>query len=203
MSAVLLDQVLAYVRSQFTKAEAATVQAYGGEFGGAEVPKISFHCPAIFVTVLGSISGRDGVRQAGKHARKVRLAAFVCFKHAERTQRMRGALVLAEKLAMVLREWSPMQGFDGVPVLNIAALEEEATTENLYGPVIDKQGMALWLVGWEQAVKPARPVPQLYDLLAVEITDLVQPGVVPAPADTNTGPAGVVTHEINFQPTGA
>lgn len=202
MSAVLLDQVLAYVRSQFTKAEAATVQAYGGEFSGAEVPKLSFNCPAIFVTVLGSVPG-SGVRLAGKHARKVRMAAFVCFKHPERTQRMRGAMVLAEKLAMVLREWSPMQNFAGDPVLSIAELEEEATTENLYGPVTDKQGLALWLVGWEQAVKPARPVPQLYDLLAVEITDLVQPGVVPAPEDANAGPAGVVTHEINFQTTGA
>lgn len=202
MSAVLLDQVLAYVRGQFTNSEVATVQAYGGEFSGTEVPKISFRCPAIFVTVLGSMSGRDGARQAGKHTRKVRMAAFVCFKHPERTLRLRGAMVLADKLALVLREWSP-QNIAADAVLSITALEDEATTENLFGPVIDKQGLALWLVGWEQAVKPARPVPQLYDLLAVEITDLVQSGVVPAPEDTNTGPAGVVTHEINFQPTGA
>ena len=69
MSAALLTEVLAYVRCQFARAEVATVEPYGGEFSGEELDKLSYNCPAILVTVLGSAPEADNTRLSGKHVR--------------------------------------------------------------------------------------------------------------------------------------
>ena len=197
MSALLLDQTLTYIRAQFTRAEVAQVLAYGGEFSTDEIDKVGYSCPAIFVTVLGWERMEGGTRLAGVHTRNVSMAAFIAFKHAKREQRMRGAMNLADKLALVLRTWAPSNIGD-VP-MSIAPLEHDASCENMYSRGVDKVGQAVWLVRWNQAVKPVAPLPTLVDWLAVDIADTVRsgqtPAVAPLPASTL-----IVTESITVPP---
>ena len=195
MSAILLAQAIDYLRGQFTRAEVATVDTYGGEFTAAETDKLSFACPAIFVTVLGWQPKHDSQRLVGRHVHQVKLAAFVVFKHAQRSARLAGAMTLAERVGLALRLWVPDSS--ALP-LAIAPLEDEARAENLYGRAIDAQGLALWLVSWEQCTKPAVPLPQLYDLISIAITDTVRGGL--AVAATPAAGALAVTEAINFAP---
>lgn len=197
MSAALLTESLAYIRAQFTRAELATAEAYGGEFSGDEIDKLSYNCPAVLVTVLGWSPETNGTRLSGKHVRNVRLAAFVATKHAKRELRMAQAMQIADKLAVALRLWQPSTTLP----LTIAPLEKDAECENLYGRAIDKVGQALWLVRWEQCVQPAVPLPRLYELLHIDVYDTTRQGTqgVPAaaPLSPNSGPL-VVTEDVTF-----
>lgn len=193
MSAILLDQVLAHVRSLFTATEVATVQEYGGEFDAAEVEQVSFSAPAVFIAVLGWRGMPTSTRLTGKHVRQYRLGAFIATKHAKRELRMRAAMAIAEKLVIGLRTWAPHVS---TPI-EIAGLEDEPTAENLFSRGIDKRGMALWLVDWRQCIRPTVPLEQLYDLVAVDIVDTTQQGVT----TTATSPAQTpltVTEEVRF-----
>lgn len=195
---ILLDQVVARVRAKFTKAEVATVQAYAGEFSAAEIPFKSYNCPAIFVTVQGWQPTDGDCRLNGKHAQKVRLAAFVVFKHADRNKRMAGAMLLAERLGIVMRQWEPMREAANASLpVTIAGLEGEPTCENLYGRALDAVGQAMFLVDWHQCVKPEVPMEQMWDMLAVGIVDNTHGGTVPADASA-TGVVPVVTEDVKF-----
>lgn len=196
MSSQLLDAAVSYLRASFTRAQVAELRAYGGEFNAAEVMATSYSCPAVLVTVLGWRPQPQPQRLAGRFVRAARLAAFVCFKHAQREERLRGAALLAEALCIKLKAWKPDD--TGLQV-DIASLHVEPTAENLYGRAIDAKGQALWLVTWEQEFRSLRPDSELYDLLAIEIESLAVQGNPPAtPADD--GPAPTVTHELNFTP---
>jgi hypothetical protein len=196
---ILLEQALARVRSSFTRKEVATVQAYGGEFSAAEIPYQSYSCPAIFLTVLGwePANGRSKVL-TGRNTKIVRLAGFVAYKAAKREERMAGAMLLAERLDVCLRQWTPMQdpGNESLPV-TIAGLEDDPTTENLYSRAVDKIGQALFLVDWRQCVKPNVPLAQMWDLLHVEIVDRTRAGVVPADPPPAPPPFSV-TEDVQF-----
>lgn len=196
MSAILLDQVVTHVRASFTRADVADVLPYGGEFSAAEVGKLSYSCPAILVTVLGWRPPEGPTRMTGKHVRQVRMAAFVATKGASRTNRMMDAMRLAERLALVLRLWAPQTTADP---MEVAAIEGDATAENMYGRAIDELGQALWLVTWQQCVRPTVPLPELVDLLAIHIDDTTRQGLVPAagsPAPSDL----VVTEAVGFAP---
>lgn len=194
MSAVLQQAVIDLVRGAFTKAEVATVEPYAGEFSAAESVQVSFTAPAIFVAVLGWKPWPDSKRLTGRNVRGVRMAAFVVTKHAKRDVRMQAAMNLAERLALLLQAWVP----EATETMDLACLEVDATVENLYSRAMDAKGMALWLVDWMQAAKPKVAPAQLFDLLAVDITDNTQQGQVPdappAPNDLT------VTEAVNFNP---
>ena len=193
MSAILLDQVLARVRSLFTTSEVATVQEYGGEFDAAEVDQISFAAPAVLIAVLGWRGMPNSTRLTGKHVRQYRLGAFIATKHARRELRMRAAMAIADKLVIGLRAWAPNVS---TPI-EIAGLEDEPTAENLFGRSIDKRGMALWLVDWRQCIRPTVPLEQLYDLVAVDIVDTTRQGSTPTASPAPSAPL-VVTEEVRF-----
>jgi phage gp37-like protein len=198
MSAILLDQVVAFVRDSFTRQEVATVDIYGGEFNSAEMDQLSYNCPAILITVLGWQPAGTGGRLTSRHARRVRLAAFVATKHAKRSARMAQAMSLAERLALLLRNWTPADH----ALMTLAGAEAEPAAENLYSRAIDKQGQALWLVSWEQCVAPKPHInpAELFDLLRVDITDHTLQGSVPA-APSPAAPDLVVAETVNFKPS--
>lgn len=198
MSAALLTESLAYIRAQFTRAQVATVEAYGGEFSGEEIDKLSYNCPAILVTVLGWSPEAHGTRLAGKHVRSVRMAAFVATKHAKREQRMAQAMAIADKLATSLTLWQPATT---LPV-TMAPLEQDPECENLYGRAIDRAGQALWLVRWEQCVAPDVPLDALVDWLSLDIENTARatepPAAPPAPLPRTLINMPVVTDKIIF-----
>lgn len=198
---LLLDQTVARLRAQFTHAEVVTVQPYGGEFSATEIPFKSYACPAIFVTVLGWSPAGSACRVTGRYTQKVRMAAFIAFKHAERNKRMAGAMLLAERLAVGMRQWAPAldaaNTADDAPV-TIGGLEEDASCENLYSRTLDGAGQALWLVDWHQCVRPNVPPEQLYELLHLEIVDTAQAGGEAEPAALAVPTPMTVTEAIIF-----
>ena len=198
MSAILLAQALGYLRPQFSRAEVEELRPYGGEFTVAEIGAVSYTCPAILVTVLGFSPKHDSRRLQGRHVRQVRMAAFVAVKDGDRVRRMAGAQALAEKLAMLIKLWTP--DCTGLAE-QLAPMEpdDSPAAENLYGRAVDAKGQALWLVSWAQCVKPAVPLPELVDLLTVEITDITRQGSTPASTPDNPAPI-VVTDDIQFGP---
>ena len=196
MSAILLDQVVAHVRASFTRAELADVLPYGGEFSAVEVGKLSYNCPAVLITVLGWRPPEGATRMTGKHVRQVRMGAFVATKGAGRTDRMMAAMRLAERLALVLQLWAPQATADP---MEVAPIEGAATCENLFGRAIDERGQALWLVTWQQCVRPTVPLPELVDLLAIHIDDTTRQGIAPA-ASSPAPPPLAVTEAVTFAP---
>jgi hypothetical protein len=204
---ILLDQALAFVRRSFAKSEIATVELYGGQFSAEEIPQTSYTCPAVFITVLGWQAPPAGSRITGRHARQFRLCAFVAFKHADRVKRMNGALMLAEKLGIVLRQWAPMQEPGNASLAaTIGGLDDEPRCENLYNRAVDKAGQALFALSWYQCAKPAVPlgparpaVPyaELPQLDSVVIEDTVHANQVPAAPAPDEG-VPTVTEKIDF-----
>lgn len=195
MSVLVLDQVLGFVRGAFDRKEVREVRAYGGEFSAAEVGAVGYTCPAIFVACLGWSPEASGRRLVGRRVRAVNMAAFIAFKHADRELRMRGAMVLAERLSLALSDWVPDAGY---APLQMTPVDEDPACENLYGRTMDAKGQALWMVRWTQDVKTQATPGQLADLLAIQIDEHYLPGQVPAAPP----PAGVVptlTDAINFQ----
>lgn len=194
MSAVLLQAAVDLIRDHFTKQEVATVDRYGGEFNAAEVERLSFASPAVLVTVLGWRPPTERSRLRGRHARAVRLAAFVVSKKAARSERMAEAMTLASRLGVLLRTWVPRATLP----IHVAALQDAPSAENLYTAAIDKQGLALWLVDWWQDAEP-KPGDgaELFDLVRVDIHDTTHQGAAPAPVP---GPTGlVVTEQVDFK----
>lgn len=197
MSTALLTQALAFVRAQFTRQELATVQAYGGEFSSDEIDKIGFNCPAVFITVLGWDGATGSKQLSGRYARKLRMAAFVVCKAPKRETRMLGAMQIADKLALLLRDWEPANA--STNPYTLGAIEDEPSCENLYTRAVDQLGLAVWLVRWEQCVKPEAGVAQLVDWLRVDIEDTVR-STEPEPAPAPVLPDLVVTEAIVFAP---
>lgn len=213
MSAVvLLDQAIAFVRAGFTKKEVVTVQKYAGEFSTAEMKHLSYTCPAILLTVLGWKETPAGARITGRHARQVRLAAFVVTKNAkDRQSRMDEAMALSEALSVLLRQWSPMTQEPSASALKalditVGGLDTEASCENLYNRAVDEMGQALWLVDWYQSVRgaipigpsrPAVPYEQMPAMTRVDIEDNTHVNQVPAAAQVPDAPI-TVTEKIDF-----
>lgn len=213
MSAViLLEQAVAFVRASFPKSRVAEVREYAGEFSAAEAKGVSYNCPAILITVLGWKPTGEGERLTGRHAKNHRMAAFVVTKHAKsREARMKEAMVIAEDLAVLLRQWAPMAQEPYATAikalgLTIVGLDQEATCENLHNPAIDAQGQALWLVDWYQAAKGVIPINQVRPDVAyadrpamkhVQIEDTALGGQTPDQT-TESGIPPEVTEKIDF-----
>lgn len=200
MSTALLDATVAYLRARFTRAEVFELRAYAGEFNAQEIDYTSFTCPAIFPTVLGWRPTLESRRLTGRNVRSVSMAAWVVVKDAtSREKRMAQAALLAERATLALRLWQPPEV--DAP-FELAPLEEEPAAENLYSRAVDAKGLAMWQLTWEQCIKPRVTPEQLFDLLAVEITDLVHGGQVPAtvPGTVPNASTLTVTEDIQFPP---
>lgn len=198
MSQYLLDAVTAHLRAAFTRSQVPTVQAYAGEFSAAEVDRLSFTAPALLPTVLGWQPEPRPSRLSGRNVRAVRMALFIVAKHAaSRQARMAQAMALAEMASISLRQWVPEHADQ--PVL-LGTLQAEPTCENLYGRAIDREGLALWLLSWDQECKPLIPLPQLYDLTAIEIIDTTRQGIAPPPPPPPNPAPLLVTEQVDYAP---
>lgn len=185
---LLLDPVQALLREKFSKQEVTTIQPYGGEFTALEIDKVSYACPAIFITVLGWQRAQPGAPLTGPRVRDVRLAAFIAFKHAKRELRMEGAMAIADKLCLVLQDWKPESALLADYPLEIAALEGEPSAENLYSRASDEKGQAVWLVDWTQCARPIEDPGVLANWLVADITNLARTAEAPAPQDAPLPP---------------
>lgn len=192
-----MSSVKAFVRGSFASTEVVDVEYYGGEFSSDEVAVSGFKAPAILIAGLGWTRPRGHERMTGKGCRVCHMAAFVVTSNNNRVERMLAAQRLAEQLDLQLTTWTPANADDAV--IEVAAPEDDIRCENVYNKKIDAKGLALWLVTWRQAIKPRLPLPQLYELLGI---DIVSTNVLPhiSPEGGEGGDPIAVTHEILFQP---
>jgi hypothetical protein len=196
MSVELLQAAVAHVRGAFTPQQVATVREYAGEFSVAEIDRVGFTCPAIFVTCLGWTKAKGARRLSGRRVRLVSMAAFVAVKNAtSRDVRMQECMALADQVGLLLEAWTP----EDAPTMAMAPLADEPTAENLYGQALDKHGLALWMLRWQQETKPLVPPTALFDLRSVHITDLTRwQGTAPeAPVPPNPNPLQV-NEDVQF-----
>lgn len=197
MSVLLMSTVKDHVRQTFTPQEVVDVAYYGGQFSADEVVMAGFSCPAILIAGLGWMRPRGGERMAGRNVRVCHMAAFVVTKDADRADRMLSAQRLAERVDLALTTWVPTNAPGAV--LEVASPEEDVRCENVYNRKIDAKGLALWLVSWRQCVRATVPLPQLYELLGIDITST---SVMPHQADQAASDEPVpVTHELLFKPS--
>lgn len=197
MSVLLMGTVKAFVRGAFASTDVVDVEYYGGEFSSDEVAVSGFKAPAILIAGLGWTRPRGHERMTGKGCRVCHMAAFVVTSNNNRVERMLAAQRLSEQLDLQLTTWTPANADDAV--IEVAAPEDDIRCENVYNKKIDAKGLALWLVTWRQAIKPRLPLPQLYELLGI---DIVSTNVLPhiSPEGAEGGDPIAVTHEILFQP---
>lgn len=190
---ILLDAIIARVRSLFTPQQVAEVREYAGEFNAAEIAQLSFNSPAILISVLGWTNGKESKALGG--ARNTRLnqcVAFVVTKDMRRDERMRKAAAITDALGYGLFTWSP----DDHALCVIGGPEEEPDAENMFGRAVDAQGLALWVLSWEQATRPLVTPAAMFDLVAVEIESTATQLLATEPDEV---PPLVVTEEIHFQ----
>lgn len=196
MSVLLMGTTKAFIRQAFSTTDVVDVDYYGGEFSSEDVGMTGFKAPAVLVAGLGwkRPSGRE--RMAGKGARVCHMAAFIVTKDGTRSERMLQAQRLAEMLDVALVTWVP-QNAEGAAI-EVAAPEDDVRCENVYNKKVDAKGLALWLVTWRQCIKPLMPLPQIYDLLSI---DIVSTSVMPGQSDggSDTDAPVPVTHELQFQ----
>lgn len=197
MSVLLMGTVKAFVRGAFSVKDVVDVAYYGGEFSSDEVAVSGFKSPAILIAGLGWTRPRGHERMTGKGCRVCHMAAFVVTSNNNRVDRMLDAQRLAEQLDLQLTTWAPANADDAV--IEVAAPEDDIRCENVYNKKIDAKGLALWLVTWRQCIKPRLPLPQLYELLGI---DIVSTNVLPhtGPEEGPVGEPITVTHDILFQP---
>jgi hypothetical protein len=195
MSVLLMDTAKTFVRALFSERDVIDVEYYGGEFSSDDVGLTGFKAPAVLVAGLGWTRPRGHERMAGKGTRVCHMAAFVVTSNSNRADRMLAAQRLAEQLDLGLVTWVPANAPGAV--IEVAAPEDDVRCENVYNKKIDAKGLALWLVTWRQCIKPLIPLPQLYELLSLDITST---NVMPLADDEVASDAPIaVTQEVIFK----
>lgn len=196
MSVLLMAQVKAFVREKFSAQDVVSVDYYGGEFSGDEVAVSGFKAPAILIAGLGWTRPRGTERLLGKGTRVCHMAAFVVTNLNSRSDRMLEAQRLAEMLDLLLVTWTPTN--EAGAAVEVAAPEEDIRCENIYNKKLDKVGMGVWLVTWRQCIRPRVALPQMFDLLGI---DIVSTNRLPFSREQDGSDEHLqVTHEINFLP---
>lgn len=186
-----LDGLLAYLH-EHAGAAFRTIDEYGGEFNGAEVPRLSFNCPAVFVTCLGWQPPTGPARIGGKFASRSRFAAFIVTQdYRGRNTRMRMACDRAELVSALVADWRPP---------GCAGPAQDIRAQNLYGSAVDQKSMALWSVTWWHDTAwrdPREWIQQLPELDAVDIHSIGHTHVDDTPPAPN--PLSV-DHQITMDP---
>lgn len=140
---------------------------HGGQFTLEELRRWASQAPGVKVAVL-SLTPGGGV-SGGWRDYKVRCAAVVVTRDAIGLPRDQSVLVISQTLIELI--YQNTWGLD--PDFCFAA--DAAAGKSLYSSDLDRQGVALWQVQWEQKLRlPVRagtdPVtPQLYVSMAPEI----------------------------------
>jgi phage gp37-like protein len=121
--------------------ELRTCQSHGGRFDRGELQRLSRRAPAVLVAVLG-IPGLDDGAGAGRAA--VRWGAYVLTRDTPAVRRDVAVLDYAEALMRLVRgnRWA----------LGSAQRPRRIGADNLYSGELDKHGIALWAVTWEQEI---------------------------------------------------
>ena len=117
-----------------------TCEAHGGRFDFKELSRWSKQAPAVLVAAVSVPSIADGPTRIAQ----VRWVAYLVTRDTPQATRDVAALDFAEALLRLVRNntWA----------LDNTQKPERLAAENLYSGQLDRSGMALWAVSWQQGV---------------------------------------------------
>lgn len=120
-----------------------TCEAHPGRFDLAEIKRVAAKAPAVFVAALAT--GQQELNGGDVQA-PVSFAAFIVTK--DQPQKTRDSLVLdIVNALLVLTDSNDWDSTDVVEdPINIRS-------QNLYSASIDKNGVAMWAITWQQKIK--------------------------------------------------
>lgn len=147
----LRSAIITKVAERFTFLKA--VEAHGGRFDADEITRIAVKTPAAFVSMIG-VPRVETI--GGQPTLAARWAIYLVAKASPTELKKRDEVVLevAEALTAFVHgnRWS----------VETAHVPKNLRIENLYTPAVDRMGIALCAVSWEQAS----------DLAALDLTTL-------------------------------
>jgi hypothetical protein len=129
------DAVVATIKSGLT--DLKTVEAHGGRFDAGEIRRVTAQAPAAFIAVLNFRQVDD------RGSNLVTLGAFVTAKDLPGNLRTKQAGALVSALASFIagNRWG-LDDAEGIP--------QGINGRNLYGSSVDRKGVALWAITWQQ-----------------------------------------------------
>ncbi|MFD2177749.1 phage protein Gp37 [Veronia pacifica] len=122
--------------------ELSAVDAHPGRFNLDELRRIATKLPAVRVAIM-AVSKAAPV-QTGERQLTVKLAAFVMTSDRRKLPKDESALAIVEALLALVpgHHW-------GMGKLSGASTPK---AENLFSGKVDKQGVAMWAISWEQVI---------------------------------------------------
>lgn len=116
-----------------------TVESHGGKFGMADLKHYAVRAPAVVVSNLGGgVMREEGAAKVSPR----KWAAFIIARGASDERRDAQAMVIAQELLDLIP--SNRWGDDNCHI------PENIRDDNLFSIAIDKLGVALWAVTWDQ-----------------------------------------------------
>lgn len=118
------------------------IKEHAGRFDEAEIKRFATAAPAVRVALLEL--GDVKALRSGEAAIDVRCGAFIATKDTQAQKRDKGALAIVGELAKAIPEntWG----------LEYAQNPKTIRASNLYSGSIDRLGIALWAITWNQQV---------------------------------------------------
>jgi phage gp37-like protein len=134
--ALFRDAIVAKIKTDLPTLR--TCQAHGGRFDLGELSRWAMQSPAVIVSVLGGAVEREG----GANVINTKVVAFVITPGSSVSHRDIAVMSIVDSLvAMVCQNsWN----------YEDAQAPQNMSAENLYSGDLDKTGVALWAVTWDQ-----------------------------------------------------
>lgn len=162
----------------FVSVAGITVQSHAGRFDATELQRIAAQTPAVHLACLNLTdldTGTDGISAT------ITWGAFITVKDKPGTPRDVGALAIVNTLAIYVsgQRWNLDQS-EGIP--------QRITANNLYAAHIDKMGIAMWAVTWQQqmCLGGGEEINELAPFITYNATHQLADGQEPSARDTVT-----------------
>ncbi|EGG93496.1 hypothetical protein IMCC1989_1152 [gamma proteobacterium IMCC1989] len=119
------------------------VSLHPGRFNLDELKRIGTKAPAVYVSLMGTPTVKR--IETGENEVYIRLAAFIVTRDERKLPKDEAALAIVESLLVVIpcQRWGLKNTSDAV---NVKA-------DNLFNGSIERKGVAMWAITWEQTLR--------------------------------------------------
>ena len=139
----LLQAIVDQVKADADFSELMTVETHGGRFSFDEIKRLAKKAPCLLVSCLEIPALDDGAQGDNEH--QLKIVMYVLTRDAAGVSKDISSVAIVEKALRHFKdeEW----GFDWtLPAQNFVA-------RNLYSNQIDKIGLSLWGIGFDQTIQ--------------------------------------------------
>ncbi|WP_174889357.1 phage protein Gp37 [Candidatus Williamhamiltonella defendens] len=142
----LRQAIMDKINAQLTELKA--VAPHPGRFNLDELKRIATQLPAVRVALMGM--PRVHMLETGENEAVLRLAAFVVTGDRRQLPKDEAALAIVESLLVLIpgQRWGVTGTMDA----------KDVKADNLFSGQVERQGVAMWAVTWEQSVRLGKDV---------------------------------------------